>query len=716
MKLPDKQSGQTEGSQGLQGSPTVKSGSPLPLGATVGLNGVNFAVFSRHATRVELLLYDSADDPYPSSVIALDPLANRTGEIWHVWVGGLKPGQCYAYRIDGPYRPYEGLRFNRWRVLVDPYAAALTGVSGWDFERARGYDASSPIKDLSFLAEDNGPYAARAMALAMEFDWKADRPPAHPWSRTIIYETHVRGLTIHPSSRVQHPGTYRGVIEKIPYFKELGVTALEFLPVQEFNENETRRTNPITGEPLRNYWGYNPVGFFAPKETYSSIGKGAQVTEFKEMVRALHAADIEVILDVVFNHTAEDDETGPTLSLRGFENSVYYLLSEDLRHYRDFSGCGNTLNCNHPVVRELILDCLRYWVIEMHIDGFRFDLAAILGRDESGNITPNAPLLERIAEDPILRNVKLIAEAWDAGGAYLVGSFPGLRWSEWNGQYRDDIRRFWRGDPGMTGAFASRLCGSADIYQHSGRAPLNSINFITCHDGFTLRDLVSYAEKHNEANGEGNRDGNPANFSCNYGVEGETSDAAINAVRLRQTKNMIATLMLSRGVPMLLGGDEFGRTQGGNNNAYCQDNEVSWYDWRLIERNRELVRFTRRMIAFRFDHSVLREERFYGHDEVLWFNSRGVYPDWNTGERSIACLILDVLGAGSRLYLMANAEEHEVEFQLPPAAHSLAWRIAIDTGAQAPNDIPEVAARQLVGRPNIRLAPRSLVVLEESPG
>jgi isoamylase len=716
VKQPDALAGQPGPRASLEQGLSLRSGTPLPLGATVGLDGVNFALFSRHATRVELLLYDSPDDANPSSTIALDPVINRTGEIWHIWVGGLTAGQCYAYRVDGPYRPHEGLRFNRWRVLADPYARAFTGVSSWDFDRARAYDGKSPVKDLSFAAEDNGPYAARAIALVGDFDWRGDRPPAHPWSRTIIYETHVRGLTIHPSARVEYPGTYRAVIAKIPYFKELGVTALEFLPIQEFNENEMRRVNPLNGARLRNYWGYNPVAFFAPKETYASFGRGAQVTEFKEMVRALHAADLEVILDVVFNHTAEGDESGPTLSLRGIENQVYYLLSDDRRHYKNFSGCGNTLNCNHPVVRELILDCLRHWVIEMHVDGFRFDLAAILGRDELGNCTPNAPLLERIAEDPILRNVKLIAEAWDAGGAYMVGHFPGLRWSEWNGQYRDDVRRFWRGDSGMAGALASRLCGSADIYERAGRAPLNSINFVTCHDGFTLRDLVSYADKHNEANGENNRDGSPANFSCNYGVEGETEDPWINTVRLRQAKNLLATLMLSRGVPMLLGGDEFGRTQGGNNNAYCQDNEVSWYDWRLTERYRELLRFTRRLIEFRVAHRVLREERFYTADEILWFNACGGSRDWSVMDRNLACLIRDVEGAQPELYLMANAEEHEVEFRLPSASTGGMWRIALDTAARAPNDAPETAARLPVGGPSLKLAARSLVVLESDVG
>ncbi len=698
-----------------QKSLTIKSGSPLPLGAWVVPGGVNFALFSRHATSVELLLYDSPDDPYPSLTIKLDPVFNRTGEIWHVRVMGIGPGSCYAYRVDGPYRPRDGLRFNRFKVLVDPYATALTGVSEYDFDRARGYDPDSPLKDLSFSTEDNAPYVAKGIVAVRDFDWQDDRLPAHPWSRTIIYETHVRGLTIHPSSGVRYPGTYRGLIEKIPYFKELGITAIELLPVHEFNENEIKRVNPLDGSRLRNYWGYNPLGFFAPKETYASRGRGQQVAEFKEMVRALHAADIEVILDVVFNHTAEGDETGPTLSFRGIENPVYYLLEDDKRRYKNFSGCGNTLNCNHPVVRELILDCLRHWVTEMHVDGFRFDLAAILGRDESGNITPNAPLLERIAEDPILRGVKLIAEAWDAGGAYMVGCFPGLHWSEWNGRYRDEVRRFWRGDRGMLGLFASRLCGSADIYQHSGRAPLNSINFITCHDGFTLRDLVSYERKHNEANGEGNRDGSDVNFSCNYGVEGETDDPSINAVRLRQMKNMIATLLLSRGVPMILGGDEFGRTQRGNNNAYCQDNETSWYDWRLLERNRELFRFVRKMIAFRNDHGVLRRERFYTEAEVSWFDANGNYPQWNGPERALACLIRDLESARGDLYLMFNAEEHSVQFTVPPPAGAQPWRIVINTGAPAPYDAPDSGREPVFNGQVFELVPRSLVVLER-PG
>ena len=688
----------------------VKPGDPLPLGARVAGAGVNFAVFSRHATAIELLLYRTHTDAEPMTVIRLDPLQHRTGDIWHVWVADVLPGQCYAYRVDGPYQPHVGLRFNRNKVLIDPHAYALSAVVSTDLERALGYDPSSPGKDLSFSQTDNAAQACRAVVVERLFDWRADRPLKHSWEETIIYETHVRGLTLHPSSGVEHPGTYRGVIEKIPYLKTLGVTAIELLPVQEFNENELRRANPLTGERLRNYWGYSSVGFFAPKESYSSRGSGQQLAEFKEMVRELHAARIEVILDIALTHTAEGDELGPTLSFRGLENPIYYLLADGGRRYLNYSGCGNSLNCNHPVVREFILDCLRHWAIEMHVDGFRFDLAAILGRDESGSLASNAPLLERIAEDPILRDGKLIAEAWDAGGAYLVGSFPGQRWSEWNGRYRDDVRRFWRGDAGMTAAFASRLCGSADIYQRGGKEPLNSINFITCHDGFTLRDLVSYERKHNEANGEANRDGTDSNFSRNYGLEGESADPAVSTVRLRQMKNLLATLMLSRGVPMLLGGDEFGRSQRGNNNAYCQDNEASWYDWRLPDKNRELLRFVRELISFRKSHPVVSREKFYTADEVTWFNPSGEYPDWSAPEPIIACVIRDSEDRGTCLCLLANASEQPVEFRVPPLS-SAPWQRVIDTAAAAPEDIVSDGAAREVAGSKLNLAAHSLMVL-----
>ena len=422
------------------------------------------------------------------------------------------------------------------------------------------------------------------------FDWHDDQPLRHPSSRIVIYEMHVRGFTIHPSSGVEHPGTYRGLVEKIPHLKELGITAVELMPVHEFNECQVAGINPQTGKPLRNYWGYDPVAFFAPKASYSSAGGlGQQTLEFKEMVLALHQAGIEVILDVVFNHTAEGSELGPTLCFRGIDNAIFYMLASDKRRYINCTGTGNTINANHPVVRDHVLAALRYWKIEMHVDGFRFDLASILGRDGDGKLLANAPLLERIAEDSILRDVKIIAEAWDAAGAYEVGSFSERRWASWNGRYRDDVRRFWRGDDGMLGSFASRICGSADIYANSGKGPECSINYVTCHDGFTLNDLVSYRDKHNEGNGQNNHDGTDANFSENNGAEGETTDAGIETLRKVQIKNLLLTLLISRGVPMLLGGDEFRRTQGGNNNAYCQDNETSWFDWRLPEQHGEFI-------------------------------------------------------------------------------------------------------------------------------
>lgn len=661
-------------------------GRPFPLGAWPVCKGVNFALFSRHADAVELLLYATPEGAKHDTSIRLDPSSHRTGDIWHIQVDGLSPGHVYAWRIDGPYRPEQGLRYNRHKVLLCPYATALIGTSRWRFDAALGFDPDSTMQDLSFNCKDNEPWMARCQVATDDFDWQGDRPLRHPWAKTIIYETHVRGFTIHPSSGVEHPGTYRGLVEKIPYLQSLGITAVELLPVHEFNEHELARTNPLTGEPLRNYWGYNSVAFFAPKEGYSTQA-GAQVSEFKEMVRALHAAGIEVILDLVFNHTAEGSERGPTLSFRGIDNAIYYLLEDERRFYKNYSGCGNTINCDHPVVRDFILDCLRYWAVAMHVDGFRFDLASILGRDEAGNLAPNPPLLERIAEDPILRDVKLIAEAWDAAGAWQVGRFAGRRWSEWNCHFRDEVRRFWRGDAGMRGGLASRLCGSADLFQAGGKQPLNSINFITCHDGFTLNDLVSYERKHNEANGEDNRDGSDANWSANYGVEGPTDDPLVNALRLRQLKNLIATLVLSRGVPMLQGGDEFRRTQLGNNNAYCQDNELSWYDWRLAERNHELVRFTTALIAFRKCHGVLTNEEFYSSDDISWFDANGNPPDWMSAERSLGCVLNGAAFDDEALCLLFNAEPNDVVIHLPAAVAGRSWRLAVNTAALAPEDV-----------------------------
>ncbi len=699
----------------------IEPGRPLPWGAYHRHGGVNFSLFSRSATRVWLELYDRPEDGAPAMAIELDPERHRTGDMWHVWLKGATYGQLYAFRVDGPYQPPEGHRFNRHRLLIDPYATALLGTSRWDWQRALAFNGDSPDRDLSFCPEENAAWSPKCLLADHRFEWGGDRPLKVGWPDTVIYETHVRGLTIHPSSGVTHPGTFLGVIEKIPYFRELGITAVELMPVQEFNENELVVRNPLTGELLRNFWGYNTVAFFAPKESYGTgTSPGCQVGEFKTMVRELHKAGIEVILDIVLNHTAEGDELGPTLNFRGIENRIYYMLKSDRRGYQNFSGCGNTLNCNHPVVRSYILDCLRHWVIEMHVDGFRFDLASVLGRDEQGNVLPNPPLLEAIAEDPILRDVKLIAEAWDAGGAYQVGSFPGLRWSEWNGRFRDDIRRFWRGEPGLVPLLATRLCGSADLYQGNRKVPMNSINFITCHDGFTLNDLVSYQQKHNEANGEQSRDGENVNFSHNYGTEGDTRDRTIEAVRLRQIKNMLATLLVSRGVPMILGGDEFRRTQRGNNNAYCQDNDISWYNWELLREHRELFRFTREMLAFRRRHRVLRTEDFYREGDILWFGPTGRAPTWDDGARSLGCIIQPSTAPPTgrepaALGLLFNADGQEVKFRLPTPPGTRRWLLAVDTAKPSPHDIRAEGEESALDRPDsYRMQPRSMVILVAS--
>ncbi len=548
--------------------------------------------------------------------------------------------------------------------------------------RRAGTTPDAPDDRRSSL--DNAHVMPKSVFTRMLFDWQDDRPPRHPWSKTVIYETHVRGFTIDPSSGVPDQGTYRGLVEKIPYLKDLGVTAVELLPVQEFNTHELKVRNPQTGELLKNYWGYNPVAFTAVNGAYSSAGSsGQQTLEFKEMVRLLHAAGIEVIIDVVLNHTAETDERGPTVCWRGIDNSIFYTLQKDKRLYQNFAGTGNTINANHPVVRDYIVGVLRYWVMEMHVDGFRFDLASILGRDSAGNLLTNPPLLESIAEDSILRNTKLIAEAWDAAGAYQVGSFSERRWAEWNGHYRDDVRRFWRGDEGMLGAFASRICGSEDIYAKSGKGPESSINFVTCHDGFTLNDLVSYSQKHNLANGENNRDGGNDNYSANHGVEGATQDVRVESLRRRQIKNFLLTLFISRGVPMLLGGDEFRRTQGGNNNAYCQDNATSWYDWRYLQEHRDIYQFVKHMIALRSAHPVLSREQFYKQEDISWFGVRQRPPDWgNPRAKAVACLILD--SGADAVFLMFNAGDDTAVFHTPVAPDQGRWRLAVDTSRDEP--------------------------------
>lgn len=697
----------------------VQVGNALPIGGAHQYgDGVNFVLFSRHATRVLLEFYQKADDPSPSKVIDLDPARHRTGDVWHVWLRGVPMGQLYGYRLEGPYLPEQGHRFNPQKLLLDPYARAISGVEDWDFLAARGYDPSSPLIDLSISTVNDAATTPKCIFTDDHFDWETDAPPKHSASDTVIYETHVRGFSIHPSSEVAHPGTFIGLTEKIPYLRDLGVTAVELMPVTEFNENELNRINPVTKEKLRNYWGYNPVAFFAPKQTYSvAAPQQRQTLEFREMVKAFHRAGIEIILDIVLNHTAEGDETGPTISLRGIENSIFYMLQENgRRYYKDFTGVGNTLNANHPVVRELVKNVLRYWVMHMHVDGFRFDLASVLGRDEHGNILRNAPLLEDIAEDPILRDIKIIAEAWDAGGAYQVGSFSTHRWTEWNGRFRDDVRRFWIGDAGMMGALANRICGSSDLYRESGKGPASSLNFITSHDGFTLNDLVSYQQKHNHENGENNRDGSDANYSDNCGVEGQSDDPAVEAMRNRLIKSFLLTLFVSRGVPMLLGGDEFRRTQKGNNNAYCQDNEVSWFDWGLAKKHKDIHRFTRGMITFRRAHPILRREVFYTEADIKWFAPNGGVPGWtDERQKSFACFILGQ--AEPDLFLMFNADTRSVDFAIPPLPTGKIWRLAIDTSRSAPDDIFEASKEpSMQGQISFRVEPRSSAILLTDDG
>ncbi len=685
-------------------SGSVRAGAPLPFGVHHHGSGANFAIFSRNATRITLEFFDHPDDDNPSRTIEMDPVHNRSGDVWHAWIKDVHPGQLYAYRVEGPYQPQEGQRFNANKRLLDPYATAITYLGNWSFDPAKGYDPVAPQQDLSISEIDDAGKVPLSIFTSDHFTWDESRRLNHPWSETIIYEVHVRGFTIDPSSGVPHPGTYRGMIEKIPYLKSLGVTAVELMPVQEFNENEMEQVNPITGEKLKNYWGYNPVSFFAPKASYCSSGKlGHQKLEFKEMVRAFHQAGIEVILDVVFNHTAEGNELGPTFCFRGLDNRIFYMLEENKRYYKDDTGTGNTINANHPVVRDFILDSLRYWTVEMHVDGFRFDLASVLGRDEHGNLLSNAPILERIAEDPILRDVKLIAEAWDAGGAYQVGSFSEKRWAEWNGRFRDDVRRFWRGDPGMRGAFASRICGSSDIYQGSGKGPESSINFITCHDGFTLNDLVSYNQKHNQANGQDNRDGMDENYSFNYGIEGVTTDPELERLRVQQIKNFLLTLFISRGVPMILGGDEFRRTQGGNNNAYCQDNSTSWYDWDFLNKHQDIFRFTHEMIAFRKSHPAFSRETFYTGEDIQWFDSQGNAPDWFAlQDKCLACRFKDP--QDQELFLILNPTNEEQKFKLPTARSGRNWRLMVDTSRPSPEDIHSAGKGKLIEAQDVFLA------------
>lgn len=696
-------------------------GLPTPLGAYVHNNGVQFSIFSRNASGVKLILFHNSEPDSDFTEIALDPFLNKTGDVWHIWIEGLSEGQVYGYRISGEYDPANGHRFNENKLLIDPYSRAITGNFIWDLSKACGIELNVSNKAESFSTVDSGPYVPRSIVINGRNEI-VKSPIRIPENDLIIYELHVKGFTAHHSSKVNFPGTFKGLTEKIPYLKELGINAVELLPIQEFDEYENININPFTGERLKNYWGYSTIAFFAPKGSYSSSGTlGQQVKEFREMVRAFNDAGIEVFLDVVFNHTHEGDHRGPTLSFRGIDNSIYYILDEDKRFYKNFSGCGNTVNCNHPLVRQFILDALRYWFIEMDVDGFRFDLASILGRDQKGEILSNPPLIEWIEEDPILRNAKIIAEAWDAGGAYLVGKFPG-RWAEWNGRYRDDVRRFWRGEKGLKGAFATRITGSSDLY--STTSPCRSINFITCHDGFTLNDLVSYNNKHNLENGEDNRDGENHNFSCNWGEEGPTNNPEIEKIRKRMIKNFIATLFISLGVPMLLSGDEFRRTQKGNNNSYCQDNEISWINWDLLQENSDIFEFTKSMILFRKEHPMLRSIRFYTGEQgvkfttedIQWKTPENTTPDWDDEELCIAALINGAyaeeifLIPDSDFYMMFNPSNTDIVFSLPQSPSGRRWKLSINTAAQRGMDI-YLKDEPIIEREKITVEAHSMIIL-----
>ncbi|MFD8015340.1 glycogen debranching protein GlgX [Streptomyces sp. NPDC058955] len=688
----------------------VSAGRPQPLGATPDADGVNFSVFSELATSVQLLLFDRCDDPRPSRVVDLVPERHRSFHFWHCHVAGVGPGQVYAYRMDGPRNTRDsGARFNPRKVLLDPYARANVN-SLWDRVHAIG-------------PEDNCAHAMRSMVVDLSgYDWEGDEPLRTPMAETVIYEAHVRGMTASPTAGVDSPGTFAGLIEKIPYLQELGITAIELLPVFDFDERQVLRIGP-DGSRLHNYWGYDPFGFFAPHTGYCSAPHlNTHITEFREMVKAMHRAGIEVILDVVFNHTSEGNEHGPTISFRGQGNETYYhLWPEDRRHYMDFTGCGNAVNANHPAVAKFIIECLEYWVTEHHVDGFRFDLASELTRGAEGYEMDVPPVLWGIELSRVLSETKIIAEPWDGGGLYQVGRFPGKRWSQWNGPFRDDVRRFVRGDGGMVGAVASRIGGSHDLFGHRGELPTNSVNFITCHDGFTLNDLVSHNHKHNYANGEAGADGAHENFSWNCGVEGASDDPEVERLRVRQIKNLAAVLLLSRGVPMLLAGDEFRNGQDGNNNAYCQDNPLSWLDWDQAAKETDVRRFFTEMIGFRRRHPALRAPRFFsdrvterGVPEVTWHGTELEQPGWEDGEARVLAFTLGGFGDDPDLHVILNMYHLGLDFRLPDLP-GRRWARAVDTSRATPEDILPAGTEEPLDGPVHHAHGRSVVVLVSLP-
>ncbi|ASZ13461.1 glycogen debranching protein GlgX [Chitinophaga pendula] len=693
-------------------------GHPYPLGATWDGAGVNFALYAENASGVTLCLFHSTEDP---SEYASIPMADRSHNVWHVYLPDIQPGQLYGYRVNGPYEPQNGLRFNAHKLLIDPYAKAIAGRIDWH-DALFGYQLGHPDADLSFSNTDSAPYIPKCVVIDPAFNWEDDKRPTIPYHQTIIYETHIKGFTQqHPDIPENIRGSYAAIAHPVTinYLKELGITAIELMPVHHFINDRH-----LIDKGLSNYWGYNTIGYFAPDVKYSSSGAtGGQVTEFKEMVKALHKAGIEVILDVVYNHTAEGSHLGPTLSYRGIDNPSYYRLTDDKRYYMDYTGTGNTLNARLPNVLRLIMDSLRYWVLDMHVDGFRFDLAATLAR-ELHEVDRLSAFFDIIHQDPVISQVKLIAEPWDVGeGGYQVGKFP-PGWAEWNGKYRDAMRDYWKGDEGMLGEFAERFTGSSDLYKEDYRRPTSSINFITAHDGFTLYDLVAYNDKHNEANGENNQDGESHNRSWNCGAEGPTDDPAIIALRQRQQRNLLSTLFLSQGIPMLVAGDEFGRTQHGNNNAYCQDNEISWLNW--AQRDQPLLDFTCRLIRLRKEHPAFCRRRWFRGqpvkgthlEDIGWYLPDGTAMNdehWAaTHARSIAVFLN---GRGLRMtspkgepviddnfYLLFNAHYEAIPFTLLPAEYGETWIPVLDTA--------EIKRTNAHAGEVIRVEARSMVVLK----
>jgi len=675
------------------------AGTSSPLGASPAPTGVNFSAFSKRATAVELLLFDREDDARPSRVVRLDPTVNRTYHYWHVFVPGVASGQIYGFRVHGPWAPASGMRFDPSKLLLDPYGRGVVVPRHYSRDAAR-------------VPGDNAETAMKSVVVDVDsYDWEGDAPLRHPSSRTIIYELHVRGFTRHPASGVAEAirGTYAGLVEKIPYLQQLGVTAVELLPVFQFDAQDC--------PPGRvNYWGYSPVSFFAPHCAYASReGPLGPVDEFRDMVKALHRGGIAVILDVVYNHTAEEDHKGPTVCFRGWENLTYYILEQDRSRYSNYSGTGNTLNANHPIVRRLIVDSLRYWVEQMHVDGFRFDLASILARDEAGRPQKNPPILWDIASDPVLAGTMLIAEAWDAAGLYQVGSFPGDSWKEWNGRFRDDARSFFRGEDGFAARIADRLVGSPEIYGHQGREPEQSINFVTCHDGFTLNDLVSYDQKHNEANGENNRDGTNDNRSWNCGVEGPADDPDVEKLRNRQVKNFFVATLLSIGIPMILMGDEMRRTQHGNNNGYCLDDESSWLDWSLLRKHADVHRFVTLLAEQRLLRDMEHERQRVSLAHLLaqaakdWHGVKLDQPDWSRQSHTLAFSVR-LRRQQLAVHVILNAYWETLTFELP-RADGEPWRRWIDTALDSPSDIVAWQTSEPLTGAEYRVEGRSSVVL-----